>query len=141
MDSTFDNGREQGTGSVQFDRAGPFWLADPTYHGVLVDAGALRVSVSPNGKRYVLQRRTEQGWFANVAMVASRDALVARLPGDVPLPDVLALPERPGFVPRPWAEAMKAASDAARRFHESRREEARNRRRAPRRAPTTAKPG
>lgn len=85
-----------------------FWQGSDVYHGEIARAGAHRLAVSPNGKRYVLQTGGPQGW----AVQRWRKALRLLLPD---LPAELAallpeLPDDPERLPRPWAQEMVALS-------------------------------
>ncbi|MCA1775525.1 MAG: hypothetical protein LC676_07945 [Loktanella sp.] len=97
-----------------------YWQASATYHGVIACHGDLRLSVSPNGKRYLLQVK-QAGMWGRVARW--RKSLRLLLP-DVPetlrarLPE--GLPDDPRQFPRPWAvetssraERMAAALPAS----------------------------
>ena len=88
-----------------------FWQASATYHGVIACHGDLRLSVSPNGKRYLLQVR-QAGHWGRVARW--RKSLRLLLP-DVPdtlralLPD--DLPDDPREFPRSWAAETVARAE------------------------------
>jgi len=83
-----------------------FFQASPVYHGVLASSGDVRLAVSPNGQRYLLQVRGRDGF----RVVRWRKALSLLAP-DVP-PELRraleGLPELPGDVHRPWAASMAA---------------------------------
>jgi len=90
-----------------------FWQISDNYHGVIASHGCLRVAVSPNGKRYLVQLSyfdKERGvtlwgvrrWRKSLSMLLPYvpAPLAAKLPDD--LPDDVA-----HFV-RPWAHEMEA---------------------------------
>lgn len=95
-----------------------FWQENEEYHGVIAVEGDKRFSVSPNGKRWLVQKRvvTPEGpkW-----VVSHRTAYLSRILQSVP-PEVLrklpqGLPERPSDQPRPWAETVQEQRDRVRR--------------------------
>lgn len=82
----------------------PFWQDGETYHGELARVGDWRLSVSPNGKRYVLQERHGESW-----VVRRWRKVLSALWADIPpelARELSNLPEEPERVPRPWATAM-----------------------------------
>ena len=85
-----------------------FWQASDSYHGVIVSDGAMRLSVSPNGKRYLLQVNENGDWSRVVRWRKS----LALLQPDVPntlramMPD--GLPDDPRDYRRPWADEVDA---------------------------------
>jgi len=89
-----------------------FWQSSPDYHGVLAEAGLHRLTVSPNGKRYQIQRRLDGPQGPAYAVLKWRKALSLLgpdLPADLAAV-VPALPELASDVVRPWAHATESAS-------------------------------
>jgi len=88
----------------------------PEYHGVLVNAGEVRLSVSANGSRYLLQQAS-----GDVYTVHRWRKSLRLLWPDLPEPiraaaQAAALPDDPGQLSRPWAEAQAKASAEYRRL-------------------------
>lgn len=102
-------------------QSGPFWQASPEYHGVLRDWQAARLAVSPNGKRYLIQK--PQGAAYRVARWRkSLRLLLPDLPQDVAEWANRSLPDDPQSVPRLWADSMLAASERVKKTLASRDE-------------------
>lgn len=85
---------------------GSFWQSDPEYHGVILEAGSLRLAVSPNGKRYMLQECVS----GVCRLLHHRKRLSDLLPV---LPEQIAsklkgVPDNPLQYPRFWAGDMAA---------------------------------
>lgn len=96
----------------------PFWQDGKEYHGVLALAHPHRLAISPNGKRYLLQKAGQFEGREIWGVVKWRKLLPALLP-DLPGPVLLAMPEGlpddPQDYARPWASAMKAQGQRVRR--------------------------
>lgn len=86
----------------------------PEFHGVLRVSTEGRLSVSPNGTRYLWQEPGPDGRFAVKRWRKSLALLLRDLPEDVAAWAAASLPDDPGAVERPWADDMKAASDVMR---------------------------
>lgn len=106
------------------ERRPEFWQDDPDYHGVLFRDGALRLAVSPNGKRYLLQERGADGRFVVVRWRKSLSALVAFLPEGIKWDALVSLPDDPRAFVRPWADAMAAQSERLKAFASANRRSA-----------------
>lgn len=85
------------------DNSSRFWLVNDEYHGVLHAVGEHRLSVSPNGRRYVHQMRAGAGVWRNVRMCARLSVLWPKLPPELAQLDPARFPDVPGEVARPWA--------------------------------------
>lgn len=96
-------------------KASSFWQRDADYHGVLLADGDLRLIVSPNGKRYLLQRAAIGPKGEKTYMVLRHRKWLSKLVSDLPQgmaeTATATLPENACDFPRPWAAAMKAQSD------------------------------
>jgi len=90
-----------------------FWQSAHEYHGALASAGDYRLAISPNGKRYQVQRDIEASGGSGFVVLKWRKSL-SLLAQDMP-PELLAvlpaLPDDPLQYHRPWAGEMQAASE------------------------------
>ena len=96
----------------------PFWQDGKEYHGVLALAHPHRLAISPNGKRYLLQRVAQAEGREVWGVVKWRKllpALLPDLPGSVLSAMPEGLPDDPQEYARPWAAAMKAQGERVKR--------------------------
>lgn len=93
-----------------------FWQDASDYHGVLCSNGALRLAVSPNGARYLLQSRGLSQGRVIWGVIRWRKQMAKLVPDLPPELAVFAasLPDNPADLPRPWADAIKAQGLAVR---------------------------
>lgn len=95
-----------------------FWQHAPEYHGALANAGDYRLTISPNGKRYQVQRRAvgpNGPAYSVVKWRKSLDLLRSDIPAALASVMPSDLPDNPAEFPRPWASEMSAASDRFRK--------------------------
>lgn len=95
-----------------------FWQSAPEYHGALANAGDYRLSISPNGKRYQVQKRAtgpDGLCYIVVKWRKSLDRLRPDIPAAVASVMPSDLPDDPGEYVRPWASDISAASDRVRK--------------------------
>lgn len=99
-----------------------FWQHAPEYHGALANAGDYRLTISPNGKRYQVQKCATGPDGPAYSVVKWRKSLDLLRP-DIPaaLASVMPsdLPDNPAEFPRPWASEISAASERFRRSNPS----------------------
>ena len=91
-------------------RQGPFFQDNPDYHGVLCGDEVLRLAISPNGLRYLLQMQLPGGFFRVVSWRKRLSALLPHMPETLAMQAGAELPDDPADVPRPWAQASADAS-------------------------------
>lgn len=99
-----------------------FWQAADDYHGALVEAEGVRLAISPNGKRYLYQARTEAGDYGVRRHRNRLSKLVPDLPEAITSQGLDHLPDDPSDYSRPWAaetEALRERVRAAHRSHEA----------------------
>lgn len=96
-----------------------FWQSHPNYHGALRSCDGWRLVISPNGKRYSLQRRCVHPEDGEIFVVTSwrkqLSALVDDLPQEIVAQGLDDLPDDPNKFVRPWSAAMQSQGDRVRR--------------------------
>lgn len=97
-----------------------FWQHDPDYHGTLIQNGSHRLAISPNGKRYLLQERSGDGFTVRHHRKRLSD-LLPDLPQEITA-KIEGLPDDPAQYRRPWADAMEAQALRVKRANYSRDE-------------------